>query len=69
MSDTKAIATKGFEGAPDGSAYPIRFEKGHPVAGDLADVAIGQRWARAAKDDDEFAAAQRAIATPAAPAS
>lgn len=57
MSDTRAIALKTFRGAPDGDAYPADFEKGDPVEGNLADVAIGQKWAREAKDGDEFAAA------------
>ncbi|MGX5777473.1 hypothetical protein [Methylorubrum zatmanii] len=57
MSDTRAIALKPFRGAPDGDAYPEDFEKGDPVEGTLADVAIGEKWAREAKDGDEFAAA------------
>lgn len=57
MSETRAIATKPFEGAPDGDVYPVSFDKGHPVAGDLADVVIGLKWARQAKDDAEFDAA------------
>ncbi len=57
MSDTRAIALKNFRGAPDGDAYPAEFEKGDPVGGNLADVAIGEKWAREAKDGDEFAAA------------
>lgn len=62
MSDTKAIALKAFQGAPDGCVYPDDFEKGDPVAGELADVAIGQKWAREAKDAAEFDAAVKARA-------
>lgn len=68
MSDTKAIATRAFEGAPDGSAYPEHFEKGDPVAGDLAHVAIGEKWARPSKDAAEFEAAVAARAARSAPA-
>lgn len=62
MSDTKAIVAKSFLGAPDGSAYPETFEKGDAIAGDLADVAISQKWARPPKDDGEYDAAVKARA-------
>lgn len=45
MSETIAVATMPFKGAPDGSAYPEQFEIGDPVEGDLADVAIAEGWA------------------------
>lgn len=60
MSDTRAIALKAFRGAPDGDAYPADFVEGDPVAGDLADVAISEKWARKAKDAAEFDAAVKA---------
>ncbi len=62
MSDTKAIAVKAFQGAPDGDAYPRSYQKGDPVAGDLADVAISQKWARESRDEAEFTAAVEARA-------
>jgi len=67
MSNTRAIALKDFRGAPDGDPYPSDFEKGDPVEGKLADVAIGEKWAREAKDGDEFAAAVDARAQRLAP--
>ena len=62
MSDTRAIALTAFRGAPDGDAYPASFAEGDPVAGDLADVAIGEKWARKAKDAAEYEAAASARA-------
>lgn len=67
MATTKAIAEKAFPGAPDGSAYPEQFEKGDPVEGNLADVAIEQKWARPAKDEAEFDKAVKARAARLAP--
>lgn len=56
MSQTKAIAREQFDGAPDGSAFPVRFTPGMPVSGHLADVAIGKGWAEEATEE-EYAAA------------
>jgi hypothetical protein len=67
MSETRAIALKTFLGAPDGDPYPAEHLRGDPVAGDLADVAIGQKWAREAKDAAEYEAAVAARATRLAP--
>lgn len=43
----KARVTKPFVGAPDGALYPRLFEVSELVEGDLARVAITERWAEA----------------------
>lgn len=47
----KAIVDMPFKGAPDGEIYPRDFVKGDIVAGDLARVAIEQKWATQAPDE------------------
>jgi len=42
---THAIVTKPFKGAPDGELYPKEFSIGDEVTGDLAAVAIKEKWA------------------------
>lgn len=46
----KAIVEKSFEGAPDGELYPRPFKKGDEVTGDLARVAVQEKWAREVKE-------------------
>jgi hypothetical protein len=59
-----AITVKAFSGAPDGSAYPQDFTSGDPVSGELAEVAITNKWAKSATQQ-EFDEAT-ALRTPAA---
>ncbi|MCY1538272.1 hypothetical protein D9M68_738040 [compost metagenome] len=40
-----AKVTEAFDGVPDGSIYPRRFQVGEVVAGDLATVAMNNGWA------------------------
>lgn len=41
----KAKVTKAFPGVRDGQIYPERFKPGDIVEGDLAEVAVEQKWA------------------------
>ena len=41
----KAVVTKPFDGAIDGTIYPKHFKAGDVVEGDLARVAVEQGWA------------------------
>lgn len=41
----KAKVTKAFMGVPDGSIYPIQFNPGDEVEGDLAREVIAAGWA------------------------
>lgn len=41
----KATVTKEFDGAKDGTIYPMKFKPGDVVEGDLARVAIENKWA------------------------
>lgn len=43
----RAIVTKMFDGARDGAIYPITFKPGDTVEGDLAVVAVREKWAEA----------------------
>lgn len=40
-----AKVTKQFDGVPDGEIYPKTFMPGDEVTGDLAAVAIKEKWA------------------------
>lgn len=41
----KAIVEKPFSGAPDGELHPRAFAVGDTVTGDLAVVAVREKWA------------------------
>lgn len=41
----KATVTKEFDGAKDGAIYPTHFKPGDVVEGDLARVAVENKWA------------------------
>lgn len=41
----KAIVEKPFSGAPDGELHPRAFAVGDVVTGDLAIVAVREKWA------------------------
>lgn len=41
----KATVIKEFDGAKDGTIYPTKFKPGDIVEGDLARVAIENKWA------------------------
>lgn len=41
----KATVTKEFDGAPDGAIYPKHFVPGDVIEGDLARVAVENKWA------------------------
>lgn len=41
----KATVTQEFDGAKDGAIYPTKFKPGDVVEGDLARVAVAQKWA------------------------
>lgn len=47
----KAIVEVPFKGAPDGEIYGKDFAKGDVVEGDLARVAVEQKWAREVPDE------------------
>ncbi len=47
----KAIVEIPFQGAPDGEIHSKGFVKGDVVAGDLARVAVEQKWAREVPDE------------------
>lgn len=47
----KAIVEKPFAGAPDGDIYPKQFVKGDVVTGDLARVAVREKWANEVADE------------------
>lgn len=40
-----------FDGVPDGEVQPRRFQPGDPVFGELAEVAIKQKWAKPGKGE------------------
>lgn len=42
---TKAYVIKPFNGVPDGEALPRRFEVGDEIGGELASVALREKWA------------------------
>lgn len=46
----KAKVTKPFSGAPDGQHHPKHWNVGEVVEGNLADVAIAQKWADPVKE-------------------
>ena len=46
----RAKVTTAFSGAPDNEIYPKRFEVGSEVAGELARVAVKEKWAEPVKD-------------------
>lgn len=46
----KAKVTKPFNGAKDGEVYPTAFKAGDVVEGELAKVAVEQKWADPVKD-------------------
>lgn len=41
----KATVIEEFDGAKDGAIYPTKFKPGDVVEGDLARVAVAQKWA------------------------
>lgn len=41
----KATVIKEFDGAKDGTIYPVKWKPGDVVEGDLARVAIENKWA------------------------
>ncbi len=41
----KAIVTAEFDGARDGAIYPTKFKPGDVIEGDLARVAVAEKWA------------------------
>lgn len=41
----KATVTQEFDGAKDGAIYPTRLKPGDVIEGDLARVAVAQKWA------------------------
>ena len=43
----KAIAMTAFEGAKDGELYPTRFKSGDLIEGQLAEIAVREKWAEA----------------------
>lgn len=53
---TKAIVTEAFPGARDGEFTVTQFAVGDAIEGDIADVAIANKWAKNASEK-EFAAA------------
>jgi len=40
-----AAATTTFYGAKDGELYPTRFEPGDLIEGELAEIAVREKWA------------------------
>lgn len=46
-----ARVTKEFVGVKDGEVYPTEFKIGDEVDGELAVIALKERWAVANKDD------------------
>jgi hypothetical protein len=42
----KAIVSQPFLGVEDGEIYPREFAEGDPVTGDLAAVAVREKWAK-----------------------
>ena len=45
---TKAVkATKAFDAVPDGEIYPVSFKVGDELSGKIAEMAIGEGWAKA----------------------
>ncbi len=46
----KAITTVEFKGVADGEIHPKTFKVDDPVAGDLAKVAVENKWAREVRD-------------------
>lgn len=55
-----AKVKKSFPGVPDGQTQPILFEKGDTVTGDLARVAIEEKWASKTKSQAELDAEAKA---------
>jgi len=45
----KATVIKAFRGAKDGEHYPVEFKPGDTVEGELAKVAVAEKWARVGK--------------------
>jgi hypothetical protein len=56
----KAVVTRPFDGAVDGTIYPRRFAVGDVVEGDLARVAVAEKWAA----EDEGAAPPAPVEIP-----
>ena len=42
----KAKVTQAFDGVPDGKVHPVTFNPGDEVEGELAKVAVANKWAR-----------------------
>lgn len=49
----QAKVVKPFKGAPDGEVYPVEFKEGDVVRGDLARVAIENKWAKEISEKPE----------------
>jgi hypothetical protein len=60
----KAIVDVPFKGAPDGEIYAKEFAKGDPVHGDLARVAVKEKWATEVQDDLPLGEVKDAGASP-----
>lgn len=53
----KATVIKEFDGAPDGTIYPKHFVPGDVIDGDLARVAVENKWAEEGVKDAKKKAA------------
>ena len=56
----KATVTKAFPGRPDNEVMTREIKVGEIIDGDLAAVAIKEKWAKSHRDDEEIAAAEAA---------
>lgn len=58
-----AKVTEAFDGVPDGSIYPRRFDVGSEVSGDLATVAVNNGWAELEDPGTDSLAALKDVVT------
>jgi len=61
----KATVTQEFDGAKDGTIYPTKWKPGDVVEGDLARVAIENKWATEGAAEVEKTAANLPAGIPA----
>jgi len=60
-----ATAITTFYGAKDGELYPTRLEPGDPIEGELAEIAVREKWAEeTALEPDEGRSSLRRRSTP-----
>lgn len=44
--DKTATVTSPFPGCPDGTLHPIQFKAGDSISGELAEIAVREKWAK-----------------------